>query len=133
MGNFGWFRSETLVLLPMVLLLVLLSLVLLLFGTSGGGGGSDTGEFNLGMNVRSFSCNTLDAITGVHLETEGGSYSTAGTDTGYVLKGMCNFASSTGVADICLSKTSGYVYRGFDAITAYLDPAYEIGDLLLFE
>ena len=103
-------------------------------GTSGGGGGSDTGEFNLGMNVRSFSCNTaLDAITGVHLETEGGSYSTAGTDTGYVLKGMCNFASSTGVADICLSKTSGYVYRGFDAITAYLDPAYEIGDLILFD
>ena len=103
-------------------------------GTSGEGGGSDTGEFYLGMNVRSFSCNTaLDAITGVHLETEGGSYSTAGTDTGYVLKGMCNFASSTGVADICLSKTSGYVYRGFDAITAYLDPAYEIGDLILFD
>jgi hypothetical protein len=46
---------------------------------------------------------------------------------------MCNFSSSTGVADICLSKTSGYVYRGFDAITAYLDPAYEIGDLILFD
>lgn len=103
-------------------------------GTSGGGGGSDTGEFNLGMNVRSFSCNTaLDAITGVYLETDGGSYSTAGTDTGYTLKGTCNFASSVGVADICLSKTSGYIYRGFNAITAYLDPAYEIGDLLLFE
>ena len=103
-------------------------------GTSGGGGGSDSGAFPIGMNMRSFSSNTpLDGITGVILQTEGGSVSTAGTDTGYVLRGTCNFASSDGVAGICLARTFDYVYRGFDAVTAYLDPAYEVGDYLLHE
>ena len=103
-------------------------------GTSGGGGGSDSGVFPIGMNMRSFSSNTpLDGITGVILQTEGGSVSTAGTDTGYVLRGTCNFASSDGVAGICLARTFDYVYRGFDAVTAYLDPAYEVGDYLLHE
>ena len=103
-------------------------------GTSGGGGGSDSGVFPIGMNMRSFSSNTpLDGITGVILQTEGGSVSIAGTDTGYMLRGTCNFASSDGVAGICLARTFDYVYRGFDAVTAYLDPAYEVGDYLLHE
>ena len=102
-------------------------------GTSGGGG-SDSSVFPIGMNMRSFSSNTpLDGITGVLLQTDSGAVSTAGTGTGYVLRGTCNFASSDGVAGICLLKTAGYVYRGFDAVTAYLDPAYEVGDYLIFD
>lgn len=88
----------------------------------------------LGMNCRSFSKSTpLNAVTGTELQTEAGTKTTAGTDTGYVLKGNCNFASTNGVAALCLSRSSGYVYRGFESDTAYLDPASEPGDLVLFE
>ena len=101
-------------------------------GTTTSSGGSQNYQ-DIGMEMRSFSCSTpLDAVTGAYLETEGGSTSTAGTDSGFVIKGMCNFSNSNGVAALCLSKTTGYVYRGFDAVTAYLDPACELGDLMIF-
>ena len=88
---------------------------------------------DIGTEMRSFSYSTpLDEITGAYLQTEGGSVSAAGDGTGYVLQGVCNFSNYDGVAALCLSKTSGYVYHGFDAITAYLDPACELGDLLIF-
>lgn len=88
----------------------------------------------LGMNCRSFSKSTpLSAVTGAELQTETGTKTTAGVDNGYVLKGNCNFASTNGVAALCLSRSIGYVYRGFESDTAYLDPASEPGDLVLFE
>jgi len=94
----------------------------------------DTNYQDIGSNMQSFSHNTaLSGITGVYLETDGGSYSAAGTSSGYVLKGVCNFSNSNGVAALCLSKTTGYVYRGFDADVVYLDPACEVGDLLVYD
>ena len=89
---------------------------------------------DIGTEMRSFSCSTpLSAISGAYLETDGGASSSAGNSSGYVIQGVCNFSNSNGVAALCLSKVTGYVYHGFDAITAYLDPACELGDLILFD
>lgn len=86
----------------------------------------------LGMNVQSFdSSPALDRITGVNLETEAGNAAAAGTTAGYVLTAPCEFASSSGVADLCLSKLRDYVYKPFSAGTAILDPAAEVGDLVI--
>ena len=70
----------------------------------------------------------LSAVTGVHLETEAGTVVEAGTDTGYRVKSVCEFASTTGVANLCLGKINQYVYKPFEAGNAYLDPIVEIGD-----
>ena len=72
----------------------------------------------------------LDEVTGVRLETEAGVAVESGTDTGYVLKTMCEFASTTGVAALCLSKISGYEYQPFTATDAYLDPIVDVGDFV---
>lgn len=71
---------------------------------------------------------SLSPITGVHLETEAGTVAEAGNDDGYRLKTICDFASTTGVAALCLSRASQYSYKPFTAGTAYLDPITEIGD-----
>ena len=98
------------------------------------GGGSSSGDYqDIGYAMRTFSQSTaLDAITGVELKTMFGVSVTAGTDTGYVLKGTCNFSDTDNLADLCLSKVSGYVYRGFNATQAYLDPVCEPGDIILY-
>ena len=75
----------------------------------------------------------LDAVTGVHLETEAGTVAEANLpgQNGYVLQATCNFSSTQGVAELCLTRTAGYVYRPFEAEKAMLDPAAEIGDLVI--
>ena len=71
---------------------------------------------------------SLSPVTGVHLETEGGTVVESGTDTGYILKAMCDFSTSTGVAELCLSKIEQYSYKPFAVGDAHLDPIVEIGD-----
>lgn len=84
---------------------------------------------NLELSMVTFdSSPALSAVTGVHLETEAGTVVEAGTDTGYRVKSVCDFSSTTGVADLCLGKINQYVYKPFEAGNAYLDPIVEIGD-----
>ena len=94
---------------------------------------SDPNYQDIGSEMRSFTHNTsLNAVTGVELSTPFGVKATAGTDSGYVLKGYCNFSNTDGLGALCLSKVNGYIYRAFDAEKAYLDPACEPGDLLIY-
>ena len=88
---------------------------------------------DLGLKAQNFvDSPALDPVTGVQLETELGTIAEAGTSTGYVLKAACEFATTTGVAALCLSKVQNYSYKPFDATTAYLDPIAEIGDHIMF-
>lgn len=93
--------------------------------------GSTAQTAYLGMNVMSMTeGEPLDAVSGVILETESGERSTAGTDSGYVLNGMCEF-SVNNTANLALARTNGFVYRPFEATGALLDPAAEVGDVVI--
>lgn len=70
----------------------------------------------------------LPAVTGVHLETEMGTVMESGDSSGYMVKGMCDVSSTTGVPELCLSKIIDYVFRPFESVTAYIDPRVDIGD-----
>ena len=72
----------------------------------------------------------LAPISGVTLETIGGEKVSVGNGTGYTLTGSCNFASTTGLGNLCLSKLQGIEYRPFEAEKAAIDPAAEPGDLI---
>lgn len=92
------------------------------------------GTDDIGLNAQTFDTSpALSGITGVHLETEAGVSSESGTNIGYVLDAICNFSSSYGVAGLCLSKVSGYVYKPFSATKATLDPAAEPGDIVVID
>lgn len=52
---------------------------------------------------------------------------TAGDDTGRELSGFCPSATQA-MADNLLNQLKGYVYRGFSATAADIDPAAELGD-----
>lgn len=52
---------------------------------------------------------------------------TAGDDTGKELSGFCPSATQA-MADNLLNQLKGYVYRGFSATAADIDPAAELGD-----
>lgn len=52
---------------------------------------------------------------------------TAGDDTGKELGGFCPSATQA-MADNLLNQLKGYVYRGFSATAADIDPAAELGD-----
>lgn len=101
-------------------------------GGSGGSSGIDS-EY-LGFNVQSFETTPeLEAITGVHLETDSGTVMEYGDDSGYVLQGVCNTSNTSGVAELCFDKTQDYIYRPFSATVAQLDPAAEIGDAVVIK
>ena len=104
-------------------------------GSTGGGiSPSGIGSTNLGFNVHSFETSpALQPITGVHLFSLIGASLDAGTASGYVLNGFCNYSASEGVAPLCLSKTNGYVYKPFTAMQASLDPAAEPGDIVIID
>lgn len=89
----------------------------------------------LGMNVQRFENSpALQAISRVHLETEGGVVSEYGDDpNGYMLTGSCEFANNIGPAELCHGKVAGYVYKPFAAEKALLDPAAEVGDLVIID
>lgn len=71
---------------------------------------------------------TIPAVTGVHLETEMGTVMESGDSSGYMVKGMCDVSSTTGVPELCLGRLVDYVFKPFEAGTAYLDPRADIGD-----
>ena len=88
----------------------------------------------LGMNVKELNYSPdLAPISGVALETEAGNAIFAGNQSGYILNGNCEFSSSEGVAELCLSHVNGYSYKPFDAVCAILDPAAEVGDLVIID
>ena len=101
-------------------------------GYTGGILPSGIGSTNIGLNAQHFENSAaLKAITGVYLYALIGAALEAGTDGGYVLKGMCNYVTDDGVAALCLSKVSGYIYKPFSATQATLDPAAEPGDIVI--
>ena len=103
-------------------------------GTSGIGNLTPDDLLYLGLNIMDLKTSPdLEAVSGVTLETAGGSKSVAGDDTGYMLLGSCDFSDSEGVAGVALANAEGYVYRPFEATTAILDPAAELGDLVIID
>lgn len=70
----------------------------------------------------------LDAVTGVHLETEMGTVMESGDASGYMVKGICDVSSTTGVPELCLGRIVDYVFQPFEAGIAYLDPRADVGD-----
>ena len=84
----------------------------------------------VGFNVQDIDFSSqLQAISGVEVKSPYGTTAFAGTRTGYVLKASCAYAD-TNIAELCLTKVSGYVYTPFSASTARLDPLAEVGDLV---
>jgi len=92
---------------------------------------SDNRRFiSLGMKVKDIKVGTaVGSINNVELTTSGGTVALAKHGEGYTLKGKCDFSDSA-VAELCLSKVEGYVYKPFEATSARLDPAAELGDLV---
>ena len=87
----------------------------------------------LGLAVSSLDTSPeLAPISGVILTDPEGRNAGAGAASGYVLKSPCAYSDS-GAANLCLFYTSGYIYRPFEARDAHLDPAAELGDLIIFE
>ena len=88
---------------------------------------------NLGLKVNRLETSpALPAITGVILTDPAGYDASAGASTGYVMRSSCDYSDS-GAAALCLSNVKDYVYRPFAARDAHLDPAVELGDLIIFE
>lgn len=86
---------------------------------------------DLELNTQQFEDSpALDAVTGVHLETEMGTVMQSGDASGYMVKAVCDVSSTIGVSELCLSKIEDYVFRPFFAGTAYLDPLADLGDPL---
>ena len=88
----------------------------------------------IGLSARSIQVGAdFPSVTGVVLESEDGLTSSAGSTSGYVVKGSCNFANSASVAALCLTELNGKTYRPFSASGAIIDPADEIGDLVILD
>lgn len=86
---------------------------------------------DLGANMKRFNRSTeFHATTGVSLKTDDGYESFSGNNTGYVFNGVCNFTNRDDVANVALNRLNGYIYRPFNADSAYLDPAAELGDMI---
>jgi hypothetical protein len=101
--------------------------------TGGSGGGADSDPVYLGLAVFKLNTSTaLDAVSGVILTDPAGIDASAGTSSGYILRASCAYSDSA-AAGLCLRHVSGYVYRPFEAREAHLDPAVELGDLIIFE
>lgn len=101
------------------------------------GTGDDSGatqEFlYLGLAVSSLDTGEpLAPVTGVELETESGALARAGTGTGYVVKAGCAFSDSD-AAGLALRSLYGFEYRPFRADGAVLDPAAEVGDIVVID
>lgn len=91
---------------------------------------SQTSKYTkLGLSIHEFEDSpALSAVTGVHLETDIGTVMESGDETGYVVKSIVDTSSTTGIAELCLDHLEDYVFKPFEAHTAYLDPIVEIGD-----
>lgn len=86
----------------------------------------------LGMKMQDFSKGVpLLGVSGIHFENSEGVVTETGTSNGYVVFAECEYASSEGLPELALSRMQDYVYKPFDSGVAYLDPAAEIGDLII--
>lgn len=82
----------------------------------------------IGKRLFSFSDNGLrDPVSRVTLMVDDNKAVTAGDDTGLELLANCPYADKT-LAQALLDKVKGYQYRAFEAQSADLDPAAELGD-----
>ena len=89
---------------------------------------------DLGQDVKSLDTSpVLPEVTQVHLENEEGDSVEYGNVSGYTLNGECEFSSTTGLAELALSRANRFVYRPFTAVGAMLDPAAEVGDLVTID
>lgn len=85
---------------------------------------------NLGMKVKDIKIGSVvGGVTNVELESSAGDIARASRGEGYTIKGNCDFSDSA-VAELCLNKVEGYTYKPFEATSARLDPAAELGDLV---
>ena len=99
-------------------------------GTSSSGGSAQDSIY-IGRATRKLKTSPeLPAVKQVELTNDAGGTASAGTGTGYVLKGSCNFSDSA-AAQLCLTHVQNYVYRPFTASGADLDPVAEPGDPVL--
>ena len=73
----------------------------------------------------------LPAVTGVHLETDAGTVMEYGSDSGYVVRAVCNVATTEGITEFCLTKVSQFIYKPFTAYNVCIDPAIELGDSVM--
>ena len=82
----------------------------------------------IGKRLFSFSDNGLrDPVSRVTLLVDDENSVTAGDDTGLELLANCPYADET-LAQALLNQVKGYQYRAFNAQSADLDPAAELGD-----
>ena len=82
----------------------------------------------IGNRLFSFSDNGLrDPVSRVTLLVDDENSVTAGDDTGLELVANCPYADDT-LAQALLNQVKGYQYRAFNAQSADLDPAAELGD-----
>ena len=69
-------------------------------------------------------------IEGIIFTADSGEVDQVGDTSGFTLKEQFNFSRS-GTAELAMSRLHGYQYRPFDANTALVDPALELGDVLI--
>ena len=69
-------------------------------------------------------------VSGIIFTAESLEVDQCGDNSGFVLKEQFNFSRS-GTAELAMSRLSGYQYRPFDTNTALVDPALELGDVLI--
>ena len=99
-------------------------------GHSGGIGG----YLDLGREVDSLSVlPAFSPVTKVVISGKNGESFSAGTDGGYVVEAECGFADNEEWAEVILNNSglSGYIYRPLRATNAILDPAVELGDVVI--
>lgn len=86
---------------------------------------------NIGNKAQSLeTAPAFSAYTGVILWYDEENAYKAGDESGRVLETECPWATQE-MADNILSEISGYVYRPFTATGAFLDPAAELGDVVV--
>ena len=99
-------------------------------GNSGGIGG----YLDLEREVDSLSIlPAFSPVTKVVISGKNGESFSAGTDGGYVVEAECGFADNEEWAEVILNNSglSGYIYRPLRATNAILDPAVELGDVVI--
>jgi len=71
-------------------------------------------------------------IEGVEFTSDTGVKDAVGNDSAYVLRQQCNY-SRNGAAELAFSRLHGYCFRPFELEGALIDPATEIGDMLIVD
>jgi hypothetical protein len=88
-------------------------------------------DLAIGQSCVGFNSSAAVVISRVTLYDDTGNSYTAGDDSGYHIEADCPYATQTLADNLCNPADGtlyGAVYRPYEAFTAYLDPAYELGD-----